>query len=337
VAKFQDPDLVNPWGMSASPTSFIWASDNGTGLATLYTGDGQKQALVVTIPPPGGSPAGSISAPTGQVFNSAGGGTFGGAAFMFATEDGTIAAWSGGPAATLSVDNSGASAVYKGLAISGTGASARIFATNFNSGKVEAFDSSFTPILAGKFVDPTLPTGYAPFGIQTIGGKVYVTYALQDVPGNGHDDQAGAGHGFVDVYDTDGNLLNRLVSQGALNSPWGLALAPSDFGSFSGDLLVGNFGDGTINAYDPTTGAFLGTLDAANGNPIVIEGLWGLMFGNGAHDALTDELFFTAGIPGPGAVEDHGLFGTLSVPEPSTMALLVSGIGLLAIRRRRRA
>src|SRR5262249_48405654 len=160
-----------------------------------------------------------------------------------------------------------------------------IYATNFNSGKVEAFDSNFTPILPAGFVDPTLPNGYAPFGIQTIGGKIYVTYALQD--GAKHDDVAGAGHGFLDVFDTNGNLLRRLVSQGPLDSPWGLALAPSGFGKFSGDLLVGNFGDGTINAFDPNTGTFIGTLDDVHGNSIVIEGLWGLLFGNGAHDAAT--------------------------------------------------
>lgn len=180
----------------------------------------------------------------------------------------------GRPAATLTVDSSGASAVYKGLAIAGTGTNARIYATNFSSGKVEAFDSNFTPILSGGFADPTLPAGYAPFGIQTIGGKIYVTYAQQDAAR--HDDLSGAGHGFVDVFDTNGNLLGRLVSRGSLDSPRGMALAPSGFGQFSGDLLVGNFGDGTINAFNPTTGAFVGTLDDANGSPIVIEGLWGV-------------------------------------------------------------
>jgi uncharacterized protein (TIGR03118 family) len=335
VAKFQDPDLVNPWGMSASPTTPIWVSDNGTGVATIYAGGGQKQGLVVTIPPPAGSPADATAAPTGQVFNSAGPGTFSGARFMFATEDGTISSWSGGTAATLSVDNSAASAVYKGLAIAGIGANARIFATNFNAGRVEAFDSNFTPILPGGFVDPNLPAGFAPFGIQTIGGKLYVTYALQD--GAKHDDVAGLGNGFIDVYDTDGNLLTRLVSKGVLDSPWGLAQASAGFGQFAGDLLVGNFGNGLIHAFDPNTGALVGTLDDAHGNPITIDGLWGLMFGNGQHGAGPNELFFTAGIPGPGSVEDHGLFGTLSVPEPSTMSLLLFGAGLLAIRRRRRA
>ncbi len=192
-------------------------------------------------------------------------------------------------------------------------------------------------LLAGTFTDPNLPSGYAPFGIQNIGGKLYVTYAVQDAAK--HDDVAGAGNGIVDVFDTNGNFLQRLVSNGSsspLNSPWGLALAPSNFGQFSGDLLVGNFGDGTINVFDPTTGAFLGTLDDPNGNPIVIEGLWGLLFGNGGNGGATDQLFFSAGIPGPDHIEDHGLFGDITVPEPSTLAImLASGLVLLGVRRRR--
>ena len=190
--------------------------------------------------------------------------------------------------------------------------------------------------LSGGFVDPTLPAGYAPFGIQNVGGNLIVSYAKQDVAGAGHDDVAGAGNGFVDVYDSNGTFIKRLVSNGPLNSPWGIALAPSGFGQFSGDLLIGNFGDGTINAFDPVTGAFLGTLTDAAGNPIVIEGLWGLLFGNGGNGGAMNELFFTAGIPGPGAIEDHGLFGFLTVPEPSSLAaLLLPGFALLALRRRR--
>jgi uncharacterized protein (TIGR03118 family) len=337
VAEFQDPNLVNPWGMSSSSTSPIWVSDNGADKATLYNGAGVAQPvtpkpLVVSIP---------SGAPTGQVHNPTPG-NFGGAAFIFASENGGIDSWK--PAdLTNAVNNvpTTPSSVYKGLALGTSSSGATLYATNFRSGKVDAFNSAFQPAsLSGTFTDPNIPTGFAPFGIQNVGGNLVVTYALQDSAK--HDDVAGPGNGYVDLYGPNGNLITRLVSGGMLtsplNSPWGIALAPSNFGQFSGDLLVGNFGDGKINAFDPTTGAFRGTLDDASGNPIVIQGLWGLLFGNGGSGGATNELFFSAGIPGPppGNIEDHGLFGTLNVPEPSTMALLLSGIGLLAVKRRRR-
>lgn len=319
LAQSQDPDLVNPWGIVANPTSPFWINDNGTGLSTIYTGNGQKQGLVVTIPTPvGGTPP---SAPTGIV------GSFGSAAFVFDTEDGTVSSWSphNSPitAATLQA-TAPAGSVYKGLAIGQNGASSLLFATNFGLGRVDVYNTSFQPVIvSGGFTDPNLPAGYAPFGIQNINGELYVTYALQDAAH--HDDVAGAGHGFIDVFSTNGVLLQRLVSQGDLNSPWGLALAPSDFGAFSNDLLVGNFGDGTIHAYNPSNGSLLGTLEDENGNPITIQGLWGLDFGNGKAGANADSLYFTAGIPGPGMVEDHGLFGDLQVsPEPAP-ALLIAG------------
>ena len=325
VAAVTDPNLINPWGMSSSSNSPIWVSDNGTGLSTLYNGAGTPQSLVVTIPD---------GAPTGQV-NNPNTANFGGAHFIFASENGAIDSWSGG---TTAVTDKGISTldVYKGLALGNSASGSTLYAANFRSGKIDTFNSSFTPVtLSGNFTDSSLPAGYAPFGIQNIGGKLYVTYALQDAAK--HDDVAGAGHGFVDVFDTNGNLITRLVSNGVLNSPWGLALAPSNFGQFSGDLLVGNFGDGTINAFNPTTGAFLGTLDDPNGNPIVIEGLWGLLFGNGGNGGATDQLFFSAGIPLPGMsdIEDHGLFGDITVPEPSTLAMLASALVLLGLRRRR--
>ena len=326
VAEFTDPNLVNPWGMSSSSTSPIWVSDNGTGKATLYNGAGvaqpvTPQPLVVSIP---------SGAPTGQVFN--GTSNFGSALFIFASENGAIDAWSGGTVAAQKAAT--ASAVYKGLALGTSSAGATLYATNFNSGKIDVFNTNIGPAsLFGTFTDPNLPAGFAPFGIQNIGNKLYVTYALQNDAK--HDDVAGQGNGFVDVFDTDGHLITRLVSNGVLNSPWGLALAPGNFGQFSGDLLIGNFGDGTIHAVDPTTGAFLGTLEDASGNPIVIQGLWGLLFGNGGSGGATNELFFSAGIPGPDNIEDHGLFGALTVPEPSTLALLMSGVALLVLRRRR--
>ena len=338
LADHLDPNLVNPWGISSSPTSPFWISDNGTGVTTLYNGSGVPQALVVTIPPPaGGTPP---SAPTGQVFASGLGfnlvGSTSPALFIFATEDGTISGWNAaaGTNAIRKVDNSGAGAIYKGLAIGNNGSANFLYAANFHAGTIDVFDTGFAPAtLASYFTDPNLPSGFAPFNIQNINGNLYVTYAKQDALGQ--DDVAGAGNGFVDVYDTNGNLVRRLISNGSLNSPWGLALATANFGAFSNNLLVGNFGDGLINAFDPTTGAFLGSLEDSNGDPISIQGLWGLKFGNGGVGFDPNTLYFTAGIPGDGQVEDHGLFGSISVPEPSVLTLLGLGfIGLGGLRRR---
>jgi uncharacterized protein (TIGR03118 family) len=334
LAVTTDPDLVNPWGIAFSPGSPIWVSDNGTGLATIYDGAGVKQGLVVSIPAPGGGQG----APTGQVFN--GGSGFNNDRFLFSTEDGAIAGWRGalGTTAELGADWSGAGAVFKGLALATNGSNSYLYATDFHNGTVDVFDSTFTKVtLGGSFTDPTLPAGFAPFGIQAFGGKLYVTYAKQDA--NRHDDVPCPGCGFVDVFNTDGTFVQRLISMGALNSPWGLARAPGNFGEFSNDLLAGNFGDGTINAFDISTGNFLGQLDGANGLPIVNLGLWGLAFGNGAQGTSTNTLYFTAGIPGPDQVEDHGLFGSIAptaTPEPGTLTLIGSGLfGLIAYRWRR--
>ena len=260
VAARVDPNLVNPWGLTRSATSPWWVADNGTGVSTLYNGGGTPQALIVTIPPPaGGTPP---SAPTGVVFNS-NNTIVGSPRFIFSTEDGVIASWAGaaidGTNAIRRIDNSTAGAVYKGLAIGKNGSDV-VYATDFHNDQIDAF--SFDPStsifgmasLPGNFTDPNLPSGYAPFGIQNINDKLYVTYALQDAAGK--DDVAGPGHGFVDVFDTNGNFQQRFASDRILNSPWGLALAPSDFGEFSNDLLVGNFGEGTISAFDPVTGNF---------------------------------------------------------------------------------
>ena len=328
LANSTDPDVVNPWGLSSSSTSPWWVNDNGTGLATLYNGSGVKQGLVVTIPPPiGGTPP---SAPSGQVFNNTSSFALpGGSAslFVFATEDGTISAWNGaqGTTAVLEADNSASGAVYKGLAIGNNGSGDFIYAANFNAGTIDVFDTHFSQVTQppSAFTDPNLPAGYAPFNIANLNGRLYVTYALQNAAK--HDDVAGPGNGYVDVYDLNGNLLDRLISNGPLNSPWGLAVAPALFGSFSNDLLVGNFGDGMINAFNPATGAFLGDLTDASGNPIQIEGLWGLAFGNGANAGPTSTLFFTAGIGNGEPVESHGLFGDIAAeaatPEPSTLWL----------------
>jgi uncharacterized protein (TIGR03118 family) len=309
--------LVNPWGISFSPTGPFWISDNGSGLSTLYGGPPQiKQlGLVVTIPP---APGGTTGNPTGTVFNGTGAfsvsknGISGSAFFIFATEDGTIAGWN--PGADLNnaitvVDNSkpgGADhsplgAVYKGLAIATTPKGSFIYAANFRDRKVEIYDSNFTYVKS--FRDQNVPSNYAPFGIQAIGQNIYVTYAQQD--DLKHDDVKGPGHGYVDVFGPHGGFIKRLITQGPLNSPWGIALAPANFGTFSNALLIGNFGDGWINAFDPATGAQLGFLEDAHRNPIAVNGLWGLAFGNGHSAGRTNELFFTAGIQD----EAHGLFG----------------------------
>jgi uncharacterized protein (TIGR03118 family) len=335
VAKFQDPNLVNAWGFSHSPTGPWVISDNGTGLATQYKSNGMGVPPVITIPPPGSTP-GATAAPTGNVFNSTSdfvvtaGSKSGPSQFLFATEDGTLSGWNPNVDLThaiLAVDHSGVTrgvftgAVYKGLALVPTTSGSFLYATNFRFGTVEQYDANFH--LVRSFTDPNLAKQcdltvltnvcFAPFGIQNIGGNLFVTFALQRVgtPGQPgtfkHDDQAGPGNGFVDVFDTRGNLLRRFAAQGLLNSPWGLALAPAKFGTFSHALLVGNFGDGRINAFDPDSGAFLGQLQDQHGHPITINGLWGIAFGNGglAGDATT--LFFASGLND----EADGLFGSI--------------------------
>jgi uncharacterized protein (TIGR03118 family) len=318
LAVTTDPNLVNPWGISHSSTSPFWISDNGTGVSTLYNGAGQQVPLTVTIPPPGSSPD-TKATPTGQVFNMFNTiGDFsvmsstasGSSVFIFVTEDGTISGWSRSVDRThaiLAVDNSASGAVYKGLALGNNGSGNFLYATNFHAGTIDVFDAQFHQVtLSGSFSDAGIPSGFAPFGIQNIGGQLFVTYAKQDV--DKHDDVAGPGNGFVDVFDTNGNLIRRFASQGTLNSPWGLALAPDEFGRFSEDLLVGNFGDGRINAFDPETGAFRGQFRDTLGHTLVIDGLWGLIFGNGHSAGDTGTLFFTAGIDH----EQHGLFGSLT-------------------------
>jgi len=346
MAPVIDPKLVNPWGIAAGSTTPFWVADNHSGVSTINDASGTAQALVVTIPPPAGGT--SPSAPTGIVFNDSGratdflvNGPGTKASFIFATEDGTIAAWNAGTTAVLKVDNSGSGAIYKGLALAyvsvGTGSASRLYATDFHNGTVDVFDKNYSQIMAaGAFTDPNLPSGYSPFGIETIGGSIYVTYALKEAGGD--DDVAGPGFGFVDKYDTNGNLTQRLIvgvpgdPTSPLNSPWGLALAPPGFGDLAGLLLVGNFGDGHINAFDPLTGAFVSTLNDSSGNPIVIDGLWGLKFGNGSSGFNPNTLYFTAGLND----EKDGLFGSLAaVPEPST-ALLLTGALLLAAGLRKR-
>jgi uncharacterized protein (TIGR03118 family) len=300
-----DPNLLNPWGIAIGPTGALWISDNHSGLATVYSATGTNINLNVTVPAPTGDT--DPAAPSGQVFS----GTatnFMGDKFIIDTEDGTISGWQSGTAAVMRVDNS-AHAGYKGLEIVTNGAATLLLGANFHEGTVDVFDSTYAPVTTPSFKDTTLPDGYAPFNIAQISGKVVIAYALQDAQKG--DDNAGVGHGYIDVFNTDGTGMKRLVSGGALNSPWGLALAPASYGALAGKLLVGNFGDGLVNAYDLTTGALAGVLADSTGAPLAIQGLWALTFGpKTATTDLTGTLFFTAG---PGA-EANGLLGTLTLP-----------------------
>ena len=323
VAPLTDPDLVNAWGLSASPGtdaspgSPLWVSDNGADRTTLYAGASAttvSKFLAIDV---------TSGAPTGQVFNTDAtgfvvrdaAGNSGAARFLFDSENGGIDGWNPAVGATgpgpstvteVAVHN-GANAVYKGLAIAtASDGHTYLYAANFRSGRVEVYDDTFTPVElpGGLFVDPRIPAGYAPFNVQELGGQLYVSYAKQD--GTLHDDVAGQGHGFVDVFTNDGAFVKRLVTRGVLNSPWGLAIAPEGFGRFGGALLVGNFGNGHINAFNPATGAREGQLRDPRGRPIVLDGLWGLRFGNG-NAAKTSELLFSAGPDD----ESHGLLGKI--------------------------
>ena len=341
MADQTDPKLVNPWGIAVSPASPFWISDNHSGFSTVYDGAGKAapaaNPLVVNVPPAsgtappqsGGAPAGS---PTGIVFNDTAGFKVSGqpAAFLFVSEDGVISGWSAAADranAVVLLDNSGSGAVYKGMAVAVSANGPRLYAANFHSGSVDVFDENLAPVtLMGGFADPYVPDGFAPFNIQKIGRKLYVTYAKQDA--DKHDDSAGPGMGFVNVFDFDGYLIGHLIYGDKMNSPWGLALAPSNFGDFSNALLVGNFGDGTVNAFDPCSGEYLGTLQDSSGANIVIPGLWALLFGNGRGGGDANTLYFTAGAPGPGNLEDHGLFGAIqtaaAAPAPQPASLRIS-------------
>ena len=307
-----DPHLVNAWGVAFNPKAFVWVADSGTSTSTLYDGSGAPQSLVVSIPP---GVAGNAM-PTGIVFNShqdfmvTENGTSGASAFIFAGQAGTLSGWSPGVDQTHAVtvfDGGGTGTVYTGLALASQGGSDFLYAADFHHATVDMFDANFAKVgAASSFADPALPAGYAPYGVQAIGGQIYVSYALQD--GAATAAVPGAGQGAVDIFDTSGKLVTRLIPPGsALNAPWGMAMAPANFGPFSNALLVANVGDGKINAFNPTTGAMMGTLSAADGNPIAIDGLHGIAFGNGLADQPTHTLFFAAG-PGGGA---HGVYGRI--------------------------
>jgi uncharacterized protein (TIGR03118 family) len=342
LAAFTDPNLINPWGIALDSAGNVRISVNQSGASTFYQPGSQPSPqgglLAVQVPAAGASSAAS-GAPTGAVLNSTSGfdisayGRTAPSQFLFASADGTISGWNPAvdPSDTIvAVDNSSwtplTGAVYTGLTLGENASGAFLYVANFRSGTVDVFDRNFQPTaLSGSFTDPSMPAGFAPFDIQNIGGKLFVTYAKQDA--NKYGEIAGQGNGYIDVFDTEGHLLERLASQGPLNSPWGLALAPAQFGAFSNDLLVGNLGDGRVNAYDPHSGAFLGPLRDENGNAIAIAGLWGLKFGNGTAAAPANTLYFTAG----GTNEDHGLFGTLlAVPAVSAQGNGAKSAGTVA-------
>ncbi len=322
-----DPNLKNPWGIAIGPTTPFWISNGGTGTSTVYnsTGDPFPVASPIIVNIPAGPGRGGKAKVTGQVWN----GTAGfevaqgqPASFIFATENGTISAWNRNvdPAnAVLKVDNPNAN--YKGLA-SGMGATGPVlYAANFRGGTVDMFDYTFQAIPApGGFKDPNLPAGFAPFNVARFGKRIYVAYAKQDDAKG--DDVSGDGNGYISVFDQDGNFKQRLVSNGPLNSPWGMVIAPAFFGDYSNTLLVGNFGDGKINSFDLASGQHLGALTYRNGNTVALEGLWGLTFGNNRTGGDPFTLYFTAGVSGgpSGVKEDHGVFGAISVSSSNRRA-----------------
>ncbi len=328
VARITDPTLQNAWGISLSPTGgAFWISSNAQGLSELYGGDVNGSAISqpfkVVIP---------NGAPTGQVFNGTGsltdflvtdGTNTKPAVFIFASEAGQITGWNpgiGGGPPSLTAENGFTAtdgAIYKGLALGQVGGANFLYATDFHNGKIDVIDGQFQKVTLGSggfetFTDPNLPSGYAPFGITAINGKLYVSYAKQDA--DAEDDVSGKGNGFIDVFDMNGHFESRLVSRGDLNSPWGMVQAPAGFGNFGNDLLVGNFGDGHIHAFDPNTGKELGTLGSSPNHPMVIQGLWGLAFGNGATAGDANSLYFSAGPDG----ETHGLFGKITANAAGT-------------------
>jgi len=316
IADYVDPNLVNPWGIITTASSPFWVSDGGTGLSTVYSSNGAPSATKPSVPPSAKDTA--PSTPTGIVANATGGFLIQGKApsFIFVTADGTVSGWASAVSATaaqLMVDNGAAGAAYFGLAISATTTNAAplLYAANFATGNIDIFDTNYKPVaMAGAFVDPSVPAGFAPWNIQNLGGKLYVIYARQNAAKN----FAANGGGYVAIFDLNGNLLQHLVSNGPLNAPWGVAIAPATFGAFANDVLIGNFGDGTINAFDPTTGNSLGALVDENGNTISISGLWGLILGNGGSGGDANAIYFTAGTGG----QKHGLLGSIQAAPTIT-------------------
>jgi uncharacterized protein (TIGR03118 family) len=314
AAAHTDPKLINPWGISFMPGQPFWVAGNNSGYSTVYDANGVTQLAPVLIPAPPGDA--SPATPTAIAINTTGGGFLVGGVssqFLFATEDGTISAWNGTGNAILAIDHSAEGAVYKGMAILSPACCATyLVVANFHSGLIEAYTQSFEPLAPpGSFTDPSLPADYAPFNIQPLGSFVFVTYAVQDA--SKHDPVNAPGNGIVDVFDLEGNFVIRYAQNGSLNSPWGVVRASASFGQFSNDVLIGNFGDGTINAFDPS-GNFLGQLKDQTGATITNASLWALVFGAGG-TGDTNTLYFTAGL----ANEGHGLFGAITAAAAPTL------------------
>lgn len=314
AAPNRDPSLLKPWGIAFNPTGFVWVANNFANNSTLYDGAGLPQTLVVAIPAGIAGPA----RPTGIVFNGAQAfrvtqnGVTGASAFIFAGEGGTIAGWS--PAvnrlnAVTAVDTGLGGAVFKGLAIGASAGANYLYATDFRRGGIDVYDTSYQRVTlpGGNFADPTLPAGYVPFGIQAVNDRVYVAYAKKD--GANLEPTTGKGLGIINVFGTNGAFVGRLVTGGVLDTPWGMTIAPANFGAFSNAMLVANSGDGRIYAFSPHNGALLGSINKADGTPIVIDGLWGIAFGNGVQGQASNALFFTAG-PDSGA---HGRYGKIEL------------------------
>lgn len=328
LADFTDPNLKGAWGISESSKSPFWIADAGTGLSTVYGASGSIIPLVVTIPP---SKAGATTgSPTGTVANGDSTGfavaTGDYAGFIFCTLDGTISGWNSTAnkgAAIVMVDNSASGAVYTGLAMATNGSNTYLYAANLHSGTIDVFDSNFAAVtLTNAFQDANIPAGYAPFNIQNLGGNLYVTYALQNTGKNFI--TPGAGNGYVDIFSPAGTLMQHFIATGNLNAPWGIAIAPANFGDVANDVLVANFGDGTINAFNPTTGALVATLNDTYGTPIVVPNIWALQVGNGASGGDANAVYFTAGIPGPDS-QPHGVFGRIQSAPVVVATNVVNG------------
>lgn len=329
-APIGDPDVKNAWGMSFGPATPFWVSGNGSGKSLIYSVDPTTQvptreSLQVTIPGDG-----SV---TGQVFNSHTATSFNGNPFLFVSEDGTVSGWRPALGNTAeAIAPASAANVYKGAAIGSVGGNDYMYAANFRGGTIDVHKGTGgAPSLTGSFSDPTLPSGYAPFNVQNLNGLLYVAYAQQDA--DKKDEVAGPGTGFVDKFSLNGEFIGRVASGGTLDAPWGMAIAPSSFGTLAGDLLVGNFGDGHINVYDATTNAFLGQVTDASNNPLAVDGLWAISPGNDGSAGSSHLLYFTAG---PDS-EANGVFGVLTpIPEPSEYAMMLAGLAVLALLIRRR-